>query len=95
MFGDLRKFLNEEYLSEHPVITLIENDRVIEYEIFSVRRTDINDPAYFVDFSAPGAFETFLERNDAPPDAAQILTLSTCVTGTNKNARLIVQGCIR
>ena len=94
MFGSLRKFLDEDYTAERPIITLVENDRVVEYQIFSVRRTDITDPAYFLDFSERGAFETFLERNDAPADAVQILTLSTCTSGGGKDARLIIQAAL-
>ena len=94
MFGSLRNFLDNEYYEQHPVITLIVNDRAVEYEVFSVRKTNINDPAYFLDFSNPDAFCGFLDRCGAPPDAAQILTLSTCVSGVDKNERVIVQAVL-
>ena len=58
------------------------------------RMTDINDPAYYLDFSKPDSYETFLKRNGAPPDAEQIITLSTCV-GTGNDRRMIVQGALR
>jgi hypothetical protein len=95
MFGGLDRFANEKYMAEHPIITLTVNDRVLEYEIFSARRTTVNDPAYFLDFSAPGAFAAFAERNGAPPDARQIITLSTCVSGNNIDERFIVQGVLK
>ena len=68
-----------------------------EYEIFSVRYTDINDPAYNLDFSTAECFRAFLERNGAPLDATQILTLSTCVGGGSgyEDKRIIVQGVLR
>ena len=94
MFGSLHNFLNEEYLAEHSIITLIVNGRLVEYKIFAARKTDINDPAYFLDFSAPGSFSAFLERNGAPPDAAQIITLSTCVSRGDDDERLVVQGAL-
>ena len=94
-FGTLHNFLDDEFLANHPVITLKVNDRIVEYEIFSARLTDINDPAYFLDFSAPGSFRAFLERNGAPPDAVQILTLSTCVGRVIDDNRLVVQGALR
>ena len=95
MFGTLRNYLNEDYLENHPVITLVANDRAVEYEVFSARRTNVDDPAYFLDFSEPGAFGGFLERCGAPADAAQVLTLSTCVSGDDKDERVIVQGALR
>jgi SrtB family sortase len=91
-FGGLDGFLNERYREEHSLITLIENERLAEFEIFSARLTDINDPAYYLDFSAEGSYTSFLERNGAPPDAAQILTLSTCYGEGGDDRRIIVQG---
>ena len=93
-FGSLRNFLNDEFLTNHTIITLKANDQIVEYEIFSARLTDIHDHAYFLDFSAPGSFRAFLERNDAPMDAVQIITLSTCVSRGDDDERLIVQGAL-
>ena len=95
LFGGMRYFLDERYLAEHPVITLQVNDRLVEYEIFSARFTTTDDPAYFLDFSAPGSFDDFAERCGAPAGASQILTLSTCYSGGNDSERVIVQGVLR
>ena len=96
LFGWLDGFLDEQTRTEHELITLIENNQLSEFEIFSARVTDINDPAYQLDFSAQGSFETFLEKNGAPLDATQILTLSTCYgTGDDINKRIIIQGALK
>jgi sortase B len=95
MFSRLFLFLDEQHMADHPVIMLIENGQISEFEIFSARLTDVNDPAYQLDFSAPGDFGAFLERNGAPPDAAQILTLSTCYLEGGDDGRMIVQGSLR
>ena len=95
MFGNLSRFLDAEYLSNHPQIALKANDRTVRYEIFSVRSTDVNDPAFYIDFSAPGSFQAFLERCGAPPDAVQVITLSTCVTSPDNDDRLVIQGVLR
>jgi len=92
MFGDLRRFLNDQFLEDNRIITLIVDDRAVEFEIFSARMSDINDPAYFIDFSGPRAFPRFADRVDAPLQATQIITLSTCTSGGSKDARMIVQG---
>ena len=93
-FGTLHYLYDEAFLRNHNIITIIVNDRVVEYEIFSVRVTDIYDPAYFLDFRAPGAFHDFLERIGAPEDAQQILTLSTCLSAGDEEGRLIVQAAL-
>jgi sortase B len=95
MFGGLRYFLDDEYRQEHPIITVKINDRLIEFEIFAARRTDVNDPAYCLDFRLPGSFDAFAKRCDAPAGAAQIITLSTCVSGSDADERVIVQGFIK
>ena len=95
MFGSLHYFLDEEHMAAHPIITLLVNGRVVEYEIFSARKTDVNDPEYFLDFNAPGSFDAFLERINAPANSTQIITLSTCVSRGNDDERVIVQGSLR
>ena len=95
LFGSLRNYTDKQYLSEHPIITMKVNDRIAEFEIFTARVTDVNDPAYFLDFSESGSFREFLERCGAPDDAVQILTLSTCVSGNDADERVIVQGALR
>jgi len=92
MFGGLRKYLDEQYMKEHPIITLIIDDETIEFEIFSARQTDIDDPAYFLHFDETHGFYRFADKIDAPLAATQIITLSTCVSTGDNDARMIVQG---
>jgi len=94
LFGSLHEFIDDDFLSQHPTIMFMQNDTLSEFEIFSARRTDIHDPAYQLDFSAPGSWAAFLERNGAPADAEQIITLSTC-NGADNDRRLIVQGALK
>ena len=94
-FGGLLYFLYDEFLERYNTVTLIVDGRAVEYEIFSARITDIHDPAYFLDFRAPGSFSAFLERIGAPPDAAQILTLSTCLSAGDDDGRILVQAALR
>jgi sortase B len=94
MFGGLCSFLDEQYLAEHSEIMLMENNKLSVFEIFSARVTDINDSAYYLDLNAQGSFQSFAERNGAPPDAEQIITLSTCV-GADNDRRMIVQGVLK
>jgi sortase B len=95
MFGDLKKLLDSEYLASHPVITLEQNGHAAEYRIFSARTTDINDPAYRLDFTGEVSFETFARECGAPEGTARIITLSTCVSAGNDDERVVVQGMLR
>lgn len=95
MFGGLKHYImNDNYLERHPKITWLKSDTLFEYEIFSARLTDIHDQAYFLDFSAPNAYQEFLSRNNAPQDARRIMTLSTCV-GHHVDKRMIVQAALK
>jgi len=92
MFGDLHLFLDELFLDENRIITLTVNGRTFEYEIFSVRLTNIYDPAYMIYFNSTQDFIEFAYEIDAPVHATKVLTLSTCVDGGSRDARLVVQG---
>jgi len=95
LFGSFDALFDEQYLAEHSVISFIDNDCLYEFEIFSVRESDVNDPAYQLNFSKPGSFEAFLKRNGAPAGARQIITLSTCVGAGGDDRRIIIQGALK
>jgi sortase B len=94
VFGSLHEFIDELFLAEHPTIMWMENDSLYEFEIFKARQTDIYDPAYLLDFSDPGSWAAFLDRNGAPAEAEQVITLSTCI-GADNDRRMIVQGALK
>lgn len=94
MFGGLRYFLDEQYREEHPEIMFMENGNLSVFEIFSARLSNINDPAYYLDLGTPENFKAFVERNGAPSDATQIITLATCV-GADNDRRMIIQGTLK
>ena len=78
MFGKLRQYRDDDFAKGHCSIKLICGDEVREYSLFAVKITDSTDESYRVDF-AEGEFEAFAENIGAPPDAKEILTLSTCL----------------
>ena len=90
MFGDLHLLLNDTVLSDNNIITLNVNDKIFEYEIFSVRLTDVYDPAYIINFDSQNDFNEFAYVIDAPAEATKILTLSTCVSRGHLDERLVV-----
>ncbi len=76
MFGGLRKYLNKNYLNEHPIIEFETLKGLNYYKIIEVRKTDIYDSWY-------------THNLDGKQDGKEYLTLSTCY-GTNKKARLLI-----
>ena len=78
MFGGLRKYLDKNYLKNHPIIEFETIDGLSYYKIIEVRKTDIYD-------------SWFTHNLDGNRDGKEYLTLSTCY-GTNKKARLLVIG---
>jgi len=91
MFGDLHLLRDGQFLDKHRIITIKVNNQIFEYEIFSVRLTNTNDPAYTIYFDTLSDYYEFADNNGAPLHATQIITLSTCVSRGNDNARLVVQ----
>jgi len=92
MFSDLKKFTDESFLETNNIITLIINGNEVQFEIFSARLSDTSDPAYDLNFGNPRYFARFANRINAPLAATQILTLSTCASEGDDDARVIVQG---
>lgn len=76
MFGELRKYLDKNYLKSHPIIEFETLDGLYYYKIIEVRKTDIYD-------------NWFTHNLDGKQDGREYLTLSTCY-GTNKKARLLI-----
>ena len=92
MFTDLKMFLDESFLEANNIITLIVNGNEVRFEIFSARLSDVNDPAYDLDQNTPRAFARFADKINAPIQATQIITLSTCFSRGDDDERVIVQG---
>jgi len=91
MFGDLHLLLDEQTLDENHIIAINAGGKIFEYEIFSVRLSDIYDIAYTLDFDTFSAFNRYTYDINAPVFASKILTLSTCVDRGNDDERLIIQ----
>ena len=97
MFHNLRYYMNRDFFEAHPHITVITDDRVFVYEIFSVFRTGIYFDYIQVDFEE-GEFEALLTeitRRRAYDTGItanaddNILILSTC-TNVTEDTRIVV-----
>jgi len=88
MFAALIEYLDPAFLRDHLEIMIVTADGdFLAYQVFYARRTDARDPMYTLDFDDLAAVESF---EDAPAGASQILVLSTCAGGGDRDARVLV-----
>lgn len=103
MFGNLKKYMDGKYMSEHPYIYIYTPDHIRKYEIFAGVMYDDRHILLFYDFEDEEQYQAFLNsvndtrnmsshiREDVkvtPED--KILTLSTCMgQGHDKNRFLV------
>jgi len=93
MFTSLPKYLDPEFLSDHPEITIVtaEGETLI-YEVFHARRMSAWDPVYTLDFNYAATVEFF---SATPAGTSRILLLSTCTSDGDRNARVLVYAALR
>lgn len=103
MFGGLHKYADENYLREHPVVYLLTDSGVQEYDIFAAYEAGVQDILYKTDVEETGRQQELVdyacshaaENAAALPEAdGHILTLSTC-TGRGYATRWVVQAVLR
>ena len=88
MFASLPKYLDPDFLSDHPEITIVTaSGEILVYEVFHARRTSAWDPIYALDFN-----DTV---EAAPAGASRILLTSTCTGDGDRDARVLVYALLR
>ncbi len=100
MFGQLKKYAEEEFYSENPYFYISKpNGKVAKYQIFSARVVSETSDAYTVDFESDEAKQDYINEclrtsyydTEAPINIeAHLITLSTCTSSDVE--RFIVQG---
>ena len=104
MFGNLSKYTSESYLSDHPVIKIALQDRVLTYDIFSVFSEELCEQSYTTSFSTLGSFVEYCNYMKGKSmyniDVGnfnitdRVLVLSTCSYETD-HSRLLVCAKLR
>lgn len=100
MFGQLKKYKNENYYREHPYIDIYQEGVKRRYQIFAAGEVDVQTThTYQINTSDQNLKQQlFTElKNHTPYDTGvevsqedQILTLSTCVDSRNYSYRYVV-----
>ncbi len=102
MFGELKKFLDLEFLSQHKRFSYQTNAASYEVEIFSVYATTTSFDYLKTEFSSDADYKEYLQTisdksiydsNVSISEQDQIITLSTCSNLSDPNdGRLVVHG---
>jgi len=87
MFSPLTGFLNRDFMLRHSEIIIVTADgEILVYRVFEARRTDAWDRVYTLDFNDAYAAAAFF----GDEDSERFLILSTCLSGADRDARLLV-----
>ncbi len=102
MFGELKKFLDRDFFSQHDTFQYKTKHGRYEVEIFSVYATTTHFDYLKTEFSTDEEYKEFLQtisaKSEIPTDVElnkqdQIITLSTCSDLSDPNeGRLVVHG---
>ncbi|MGG0740985.1 class B sortase [Niallia taxi] len=102
MFGELKKFLDLEFLSQHKRFSYQTNAASYEVELFSVYATTTSFDYLKTEFSSDADYKEYLQTisdksiydsNVSISEQDQIITLSTCSNLSDPNdGRLVVHG---
>lgn len=103
MFGELHQYREEEYLQAHPIIYLVTDEGVRQYDVFSVFEASVREIVYRLDVEEEELQQEFIDYSLShsvvdtgivPETDDHIITLSTC-TGRGYSTRWVVQGVQR
>jgi len=100
MFGSLDKFMEEDYLAEHPYIYIfLPNGTWCKYEIFSSYIADIDDGTFTVFNNNKAEYDNYIRLAESknlysntsfPANDEKILTLSTCTEDSDDYKRYVI-----
>lgn len=86
MFGDLKEYMQSDYLKEHKDIYIYTRRGAFKYRAFSAYQTLATSDSYTLKLGGEKGFRAFLESRsnrteDTPAEQFPLLTLSTCTNG--------------
>ena len=105
MFGELSKFLDEDFRKSHPTFSYLTPNAAYECEIFAVYRALVDFPYVQWDFESEEAFLSYMDMvreksyfslDVDVKEGERILTLSTCDYYLDPDdGRLVIQAVMR
>lgn len=103
MFGELKKYAEQEYYDEHTGIWLVTPEQTYSIEIFAAFVTDVSSDVWKVGFSSEEEFtawkseiakKSYFKSKVFPAVGEKVVTLSTC-SYEFENAHFVVIGVLR
>ena len=103
MFGNLKKYKEQDYADEHPYIYIVDDNGVHRYEVFSSFEAPIRSLTYRLAITEVEDMEEFLadcisnsviDTGVTPGITDRILTLSTCTGTGTYHSRWVVKAKI-
>lgn len=103
MFGELKKYMEQEYYDTHTGIWLVTPDQTYSIEIFTAFVTDVDSEVWKLTFSTEEEFskwksemakKSYFKSKVYPQAGEKVVTLSTCSYDFD-NAHFIVMGVLR
>lgn len=103
MFGELKKYANQEYYDTHTGIWIVTPDQTYLMEIFTAFVTEVDSEVWKLTFSAEEEFDkwksemakkSYFKSKVFPQAGEKVVTLSTCSYEFD-NAHFIVMGVLR
>lgn len=61
MFGELGKYMNQEFFEDHPYILIYTPEKTLKAEIFSVHVDDASSPSYQMNFTIDEAYRNYID----------------------------------
>jgi len=102
MFGDLKKYSDYDYLSDHSDLYIFTESSIFKYRIFAAYRTENDSKSYTFSFTEDWNYNNYIEyiKNcsrdsliNVPAEEAPLIMLSTC-TSIRRSERLVVHASL-
>jgi len=91
MFGSLSSFRRDNFLKNHPNISIIQpNGKTLTYRIFAAVLVDVQDDVFTLIGKDETEITAYFTTHNAPDNSKSFLVLSTCTRNNNDDERFLV-----
>lgn len=88
MFGNINKFIKEDYYNNHQEGIIIINNKTYKLQVFALTKVNADNKIIYNPNTRPEKLKNYLRSNhifyQEYPKIEKILAMSTCTTGTNQ-----------
>ena len=104
MFSDIKKFNNKDFFQNHPFLFIYTPTKTYECSIYSIHIKEYSSEMFDIQFNSSNEFETYINqtidnsnfnRNITINRDNKLVTLTTCVSGKNKDLRYLLHATMK